>query len=88
VFDALECASDSDSDSDSYSETENEVVEDFPALCQVKRVSEEKDNVCAKKSSYATMVQCAPVVDAVAEKKKLSWVEMNEIDSDDDDDDW
>lgn len=92
VFDALECASDS--------ETENEVAEDFPALCQVKRVcqekrvsqvkrvSEEKDNVCAKKSSYATMVQCAPVVDAVAEKKKLSWVEMNEIDSDDDDEDW
>jgi hypothetical protein len=81
VFGSLCCAS----DSDSYSETENEVVEDFPALCQEKRVSQEKDNVCApKKSSYATMVQCAPVVDAVLEKKKRSWVEMNECDSDED----
>jgi hypothetical protein len=70
VFGSLCCASDSDSDSD--------VVDDFPALCS------KKENVCAKKkSSYATMVQVLEV-DAVLEKKKRSWVEMNECDSDED----
>jgi len=87
AFGSLCCASDSDE--------EKEMVEDFPALCQDKRVFQDKSkknvgsNIRAE-SSYATMVQCAPV-DSVKEKsnaKVLSWVEMNEIESDDDDEEW
>ena len=88
VFGSLCCASDSDSESESESESESK--EDFPALCQDKRVCEDK-RVCQENkkaslhaaSSYASMVS-ASASEKVVEAKALSWVEMNEIDSDED----
>ena len=79
-------------DSDSDDEKDVVVVEDFPALC----VGSSFKNVSIDAaSSYASMVNASMVcakmcakVDCVKPKenaKVLSWVEMNEIDSDDDD---
>jgi hypothetical protein len=77
----------------SDSEDEKEIVEDFPALCQDKRVCVPKKKNASTHAamSYATMVQAESVADPktkVLEKKVLSWVEMNEIESDDDDEEW
>lgn len=78
VFGALCCSSDSDSDS------EKEVVEDFPALCQEKRVCQDKRKDKKNASIHAASSYASMVSAKVNEAKVLSWVEMNEIDSDDD----
>jgi len=75
AFDALCCASDSDSDLDPKDLDE---VEDFPALCCGK------EKVYSK--SYARAVS-TPIDAMVGASKKLSWVEMDGLDSDEDEDD-